>query len=57
MTFPVLRTSLDALRQVCLNGGNTMPAILAAVRAYATTGEICAAIGDVFGSYSEPATV
>jgi len=48
---------LDALRQVCLNGGNTMPAILAAVRAYATTGEICAAIGDVFGSYSEPATV
>jgi methylmalonyl-CoA mutase N-terminal domain/subunit len=30
-----------------------MPFILGAVRAYATVGETCAALGDVFGSYAE----
>jgi methylmalonyl-CoA mutase N-terminal domain/subunit len=36
-------------------GTNLMPAILDAVRAYATEGEIVAALEGVFGSYAEPA--
>jgi len=39
------------------NGGiseaNTMPYIIDAVRAYATVGEICAALKDVYGTYTE----
>jgi len=34
-----------------------MPALLEAVRAYATTGEICSALGDVFGWYRETAVL
>ncbi|PYR45488.1 MAG: methylmalonyl-CoA mutase [Acidobacteria bacterium] len=34
-----------------------MPYILEAVRAYATLGEICNALRDVFGAYQEPSTV
>lgn len=30
-----------------------MPPILAAVKAYATVGEICGALRDVFGEYQE----
>lgn len=57
-----LRTERDAaLVQNCLTGlkraaegqDNTLPHILSAVRAYATTGEICAALGEVFGSWRE----
>jgi methylmalonyl-CoA mutase N-terminal domain/subunit len=36
---------------------NTMPALIDAVKAYATEGEIVAALEDVFGSYTEKATV
>ena len=32
---------------------NTMPYIVDAVRAYATVGEICEALRDVFGTYTE----
>jgi methylmalonyl-CoA mutase N-terminal domain/subunit len=32
-----------------------MPQIYEAVKAYATLGEICAALGDVFGTYEEVA--
>jgi methylmalonyl-CoA mutase N-terminal domain/subunit len=39
------------------NGGvspaNTMPYIIDAVRAYATIGEICGALRDVYGTYTE----
>jgi len=34
-----------------------MPYILEAVRAYATLGEICNALRDVFGSYQESSTI
>jgi methylmalonyl-CoA mutase N-terminal domain/subunit len=44
---------LEALRRTAEGAENTMPAILDAVRAYATLGEICAALGEVFGSYQE----
>ena len=36
---------------------NTMPYILEAVRAYATLGEICDALRDVFGTYQESSIV
>ena len=45
--------TLGALRHAAEGTENTMPYILDAVRAYATVGEICAALGDVFGSYTE----
>ena len=34
-----------------------MPYILDAVRAYATVGEMCAALKDVFGAYTETAVL
>ncbi len=49
--------SLDALRETALHTANTMPCILEAVRAYATLGEICNALRDVFGSYKETSIV
>ena len=36
---------------------NTMPALIDAVQALATEGEIVHALEDVFGSYTEKATV
>ena len=36
-----------------LSSANTMPAILDCVRAYCTVGEICEALRDVYGSYTE----
>src|SRR5437660_2290456 len=50
----VLR-ALDGLRKVAERGKNTMPMTMEAVRAYATLGEICSALRDVYGVYEEPA--
>ena len=50
----VTRT-LDQLRLAAQRGENTMPATIEAVRAYATLGEICSALRDVYGVYEEPA--
>lgn len=47
--------TLDALRQAAQRGDNTMPATIDAVREYATLGEICSALRDVYGIYEEPA--
>jgi methylmalonyl-CoA mutase N-terminal domain/subunit len=44
---------LETLRETARGNGNTMPAILEAVRAYATVGEISGAFRDVFGTYVE----
>ncbi|MFD1513540.1 acyl-CoA mutase large subunit family protein [Halomarina rubra] len=43
---------LDALRGACEDGENVMPYIVDAVKAYATTGEICNAMRDVFGEHN-----
>jgi len=48
-----VRSSLDALRRAAAGTENTMPFILDAVRAYATLGEICAVLRDVFGTWQE----
>lgn len=47
--------ALEKLRQAAHNEDNTMPATIEAVRAYATLGEICSALRDVYGVYEEPA--
>lgn len=49
--------TLDALREAAEGTENTMPRILDAVRAYATLGEICGALRDVFGSHQESASL
>ena len=49
--------TLNALRRAAEGTENTMPYILDAVRAYATVGEMCAALKDVFGSYTETSVV
>ncbi|HEY9403308.1 MAG TPA: methylmalonyl-CoA mutase family protein [Pyrinomonadaceae bacterium] len=47
--------SLEKLKRAAQAGDNTMPATIEAVRAYATLGEICDALRDVYGLYEEPA--
>ena len=46
-------TRLDALKEVAAGTENTMPAIIDAVRARATEGEIVEALREVFGVYRE----
>ncbi len=46
--------ALDDVRRAAADGANTMPAIIAAVKAYASVGEITAALTAVFGRYREP---
>jgi methylmalonyl-CoA mutase N-terminal domain/subunit len=47
--------ALDGLKLAATRNENTMPATIEAVRAYATLGEICSALRDVYGIYEEPA--
>jgi methylmalonyl-CoA mutase, N-terminal domain len=47
--------ALSRLEQVARSDGNTMPAVLSAVRAYATVGEISRALENVFGRH-QPAS-
>jgi methylmalonyl-CoA mutase, N-terminal domain len=46
--------ALDHLRIACQGTENTMPALLEAVHAYATLGEIIGVMKEVFGVYEEP---
>ena len=48
-----VRAALDALRRAAEGSENTMPALLEAVRAYATLGEISRVFEGVFGGYQE----
>ena len=48
-----VRRALDALRDTARGRGNTMYPLLDAVRAYATVGEMCDALRDVWGEYEE----
>ncbi|HMK28374.1 MAG TPA: methylmalonyl-CoA mutase family protein [Terriglobales bacterium] len=59
-----VRRRLDALKKAAaqepqvksdgsISDANTMPCIIDAVRAYATVGEICDALRDVYGTYEE----
>ncbi|MBI3637119.1 MAG: methylmalonyl-CoA mutase, partial [Candidatus Rokubacteria bacterium] len=53
------RTARAALRRLADEARGTtnlMPALMECVKAYATLGEICRAMKDVFGEYKEPIT-
>ncbi len=45
------REALEDLKKAALGDGNLMPPILDCVRAYATLGEICQVLREVFGEY------
>jgi methylmalonyl-CoA mutase N-terminal domain/subunit len=47
--------ALEKLKKAARDGDNTMPSTIEAVRAYATLGEICDALRDIYGLYEEPA--
>src|SRR6187401_3013614 len=48
-----VQRSLDGLRAAARGRDNTMPLVLDCVRAYATVGEMCDALRDVWGEYEE----
>jgi methylmalonyl-CoA mutase N-terminal domain/subunit len=48
-----VRRSLDTLRETARGTDNTMYALLDCVRAYATVGEMCDALREVWGEYEE----
>lgn len=52
-----VQRSLDVVRKTAEGRDNMMYPILEAVKAYATLGEICDAMRDVFGEYREPEIV
>jgi len=49
-----VRRSLDELKRVARGNENLMNPILEAARAYATLGEMCDALREVWGEYEEP---
>ncbi len=46
-----------ALEVACRDGTNVMPALLDAIRAYATLGETCDVVREAFGVYQESAVL
>jgi methylmalonyl-CoA mutase, N-terminal domain len=53
----VVETVLAGLRRGAEGDENLMPLILEAVKAYATLGEICDVLRDVFGEYRAASTL
>jgi methylmalonyl-CoA mutase N-terminal domain/subunit len=49
-----VQDSLKSLQKAARQEKNLMPAILEAVKAYATLGEICDALREIYGEYREP---
>ena len=49
-----VETALEEVRAAASGSANVMPAVMAAVEAYATVGEVCGTLKDVFGTYQEP---
>jgi len=48
-----VRAALDALKEGARGSANTMPLLVEAVRGYATIGEMCDALREVWGEYEE----
>jgi methylmalonyl-CoA mutase, N-terminal domain len=48
-----VRRTLDSLQRGARSGANTMPLLLDAARAYATVGEMCDSLREVWGEYVE----
>ena len=49
-----VNSCLEKIRQDANNGLNIMPAVIEAVKVYASVGEITNAIKEVYGDYQEP---
>ena len=49
--------SLSELRRCCRNGSNVMPAIISAVKAEATVGEVNSVLREEFGTWVAPSGV
>ena len=49
----IVEERLNALKKACEGTENVMPYILEAVKAYATLGEICGVMREVFGEYEQ----
>ena len=52
-----VRRALDELKRTAEGQGNTMVPLIEAARAYATVGEMCDALRDVWGEYVETPTI
>jgi methylmalonyl-CoA mutase N-terminal domain/subunit len=52
-----VRAALAVLKEAAQGDGNLVPAILNAVRAYATMGEMCGVLREVFGDYRPPTVI
>ena len=52
-----VEAALDALREAAEGDANLMPYIVDAVKAYATTGEVCDTLRAVFGEYQPGASM
>jgi methylmalonyl-CoA mutase N-terminal domain/subunit len=52
-----VRRALDDLKRVAEGSGNTMEPLVDAARAYATVGEMCDALRDVWGEYEETPSI
>ena len=50
-----VRSSLEALKLAAVDGSNVMPVLIECTRSYATLGEMCGTLAEVFGVYEEPA--
>lgn len=45
--------ALTALKQACASEENLMPYLIDAVKTYATLGEICGVMKEIFGEYRQ----
>jgi methylmalonyl-CoA mutase N-terminal domain/subunit len=51
----VVRSCLLSVEKAARNDENTIPSMIEAVKQYATIGEICGVLREVYGSYQDPA--
>jgi methylmalonyl-CoA mutase N-terminal domain/subunit len=49
-----VKATIEKVRAAAAAGQNVMPPVMDAVEAYATVGEVCGALKEVFGTYKEP---
>ncbi|MBT3221131.1 MAG: methylmalonyl-CoA mutase, partial [Proteobacteria bacterium] len=49
-----VRETLARVKEAAAGESNVMPSIIEAVEAYATVGEVCGVLKEVFGHYREP---
>ncbi|MHA1271050.1 MAG: acyl-CoA mutase large subunit family protein [Candidatus Helarchaeota archaeon] len=53
----LVQQKLEELRKIALSNENIMPIMIETVKSYATIGEICDILRDVFGTYQSPKTL